>query len=78
MTLDVSGTGRSWCVVTSDGTIVSRHFTCRDYAIMEIERLKQAKKARPRNCLCCGAEFTSEGAHNRMCMDCRKQTEGMI
>lgn len=30
------------------------------------------KKAGPRPCLCCGAEFPSQGIHNRMCDDCRR------
>lgn len=25
----------------------------------------------PRNCLCCGSRFMSQGAHNRLCAVCR-------
>lgn len=30
-------------------------------------------KMQRRLCLCCGTEFASEGAHNRLCPRCRKQ-----
>lgn len=30
-----------------------------------------AKKRKVRPCLCCGRDFQSEGAHNRMCTPCR-------
>lgn len=34
-----------------------------------------ALKARCRRaCLCCGTAFLSEGAHNRLCHGCRKQS----
>lgn len=32
------------------------------------------RKTRPRECLCCGATFQSEGPHHRMCERCRKQS----
>jgi hypothetical protein len=28
----------------------------------------------PRSCLACGQTFDSEGAHNRLCLQCRKRT----
>jgi tRNA(Ile2) C34 agmatinyltransferase TiaS len=30
-----------------------------------------------RPCLCCGQGFKSEGAHNRMCDDCRRRAQAM-
>ena len=30
-----------------------------------------------RNCMCCGAEFDSQGPHNRLCSPCRKQDDGV-
>jgi hypothetical protein len=32
-------------------------------------------KAVTRPCLCCGAAFRSEGAHNRLCHDCRRRND---
>lgn len=34
-------------------------------------------KTSTRNCLCCGAEFASQGIHNRLCDPCRSAPPGM-
>ena len=33
--------------------------------------LRLEKRARAGHCLCCGNDFKSEGAHNRLCCRCR-------
>lgn len=44
----------------------------------EIEVARKAANLKPvktliKHCLSCGAKFASEGAHNRVCDDCRKE-----
>lgn len=36
-------------------------------------RLKPATRPGLRKCLCCGRDFMSEGAHNRLCLTCRQK-----
>ncbi len=33
-------------------------------------------KTTRRPCLCCGKDFNSAGAHNRLCSDCRRKDDG--
>jgi hypothetical protein len=38
-----------------------------------------SRKARgKRACMCCGTTFMSEGAHNRLCDVCRKNSPGLF
>jgi len=38
------------------------------------EGAAHANTRKVRKCLCCGREFTSEGAHNRLCGVCRSKS----
>lgn len=40
-------------------------------------RAKEIEKAR-RPCLCCGRIFLSQGAHNRLCDQCRRRDSGIL
>ena len=54
-------------------TAFDRSMTGDDEFRDELEALArrvQTRKTRP--CLCCGATFESEGAHNRLCERCRE------
>lgn len=37
-------------------------------------RISASFRLSTRKCMCCRAEFQSEGAHNRMCADCRRDS----
>lgn len=41
------------------------------------DRLERKAKRRVRPCISCCAEFMSEGAHHRMCKDCRSKASNM-
>ncbi len=45
-----------------------------DGQMAELQRDKRAARGRVRvrPCLTCGTDFESEGAHNRMCAECRR------
>ncbi|MDO9527120.1 MAG: hypothetical protein Q7J57_16535 [Gemmobacter sp.] len=36
-----------------------------------LQKLPATRQPRDRACLCCGTDFRSDGAHNRMCSSCR-------
>lgn len=42
----------------------------------KLSKLPAAKRPQRRYCLRCGAEFQSEGFHNRMCTCCRSSAAG--
>lgn len=46
-----------WCVHPSE-------------AEQRVDRIIARRKATVRACMCCGKEFLSEGAHNRLCTYC--------
>lgn len=66
--------GLGYFVFSPDGKRVSGP-TNRDHALLSRDHhqriFDQKAKRGPRKCLCCGQEFESEGAHNRMCNRCR-------
>lgn len=39
--------------------------------LLRLEKQDRQAKLLVRRCLCCGASFRSEGAHNRLCCRCR-------
>lgn len=39
-----------------------------------MERRTRAPAARTRPCMCCRQPFESEGIHNRLCTECRRQS----
>ena len=67
--------GQGYFVVSPSDVRVSGPYHSKENALTNRDaRQRQADaKARrgPRPCLCCGAVFESEGAHNRMCGPCR-------
>lgn len=42
-----------------------------------LERLQRQARIKRRPCLRCGATFTSEGAHNRLCNSCQQYAASM-
>jgi len=71
MTLDVRGSGRSWAVYHGDDRITG---FLGNYNLAAMVATSRERKLRlsTRACLCCGADFQSEGAHNRLCNPCRR------
>jgi hypothetical protein len=60
----------------------SRSFTTRkaaqEWLNKRLATLPPQRVPRERPCLCCQELFLSEGAHNRMCDDCRKLEDGPV
>ena len=73
----VRGSGASWDVVDPAGKII-RTFRHNYDAEQMAQRLTRLDRLKNRPCMCCGHTFSSEGPHNRLCVGCRKQTEGLI
>jgi hypothetical protein len=88
MTVETAADAREWrvrrsermggCydVVAPDGAIWGTYpSAAQASAICGTRMATEARKARlvTRPCLCCGASFESEGAHNRMCTLCRRK-----
>ena len=47
------------------------------YRRMEALGLREGQKPKTkRNCMCCRAEFLSDGPHNRLCTRCRHKDAG--
>lgn len=57
-------------VVNGAGAPVSPGFGTRLAALAWVERRAQAVPPKWRQCLGCGRDFHSEGAHDRMCPNC--------
>ncbi len=72
---DVEGTGSTFFVM-QDGKAVMGPFYNRWRAEDVRDELARKARLRKRPCLTCGAEFMSEGAHNRMCDRCRAGATG--
>ena len=75
--LDVRGSGSSWAVYRGASRI-SRYYSNHSMAETAAHGLERKARQQPRPCLCCGQTFPSEGAHNRMCTDCRRLDMGMM
>lgn len=69
---DVIFAGTKYIVVDAEGRQCSG-LGQRDAIVRKMERLEREARLKARPCLCCGATFASEGAHHRMCDDCRRQ-----
>lgn len=41
-------------------------------------KLPKTRQRRERACMCCGRDFMSDGAHNRLCDGCRKADGGPV
>lgn len=78
MSYDVSGSGFSWQVTDATGAQHGQTYRHNHDAFEFAKRLEKADQICARFCLCCRKDFQSEGAHNRMCIDCRKKSEGMM
>lgn len=68
----VQGSGAFWAVL--DGSKAVATFPVWWQADAHADRLERRARVRARACLTCGAEFKSEGPHNRMCAACRQQS----
>lgn len=73
-------TGRGWFVIDPEGVRQAGPFQCDNKALMSLEARQRAAdmaaKRMLRPCMCCGAEFHSEGIHNRLCGPCRLKSDG--
>lgn len=69
---------RGGFVVVRDGVELTGVITRDNEAKDTLEKMIKAKSYTVRPCITCRKEFTSEGAHNRMCVSCRNLSEGMI
>lgn len=69
-----------YAVLDREGRRVGDTFRFRAEAERKRDELQRAAdlkaKRGPRACLCCGATFTSEGIHNRLCTICRRRDAG--
>lgn len=73
----VLGTGRSFIIADGSGKSVNgKVYACHHTAQARAHRLENetrfAGQRRVRACMCCGIEFASQGAHNRLCGTCRR------
>jgi len=77
MKLSVKRTRFGWAVF-EDGARVSAEYALRERAEARMDRLAAARRParRDRPCLRCRSEFSSEGAHNRLCPRCRAHAGG--
>ena len=66
-----------WAIFNAQGERVSGFHTDRSTAEDACARLIKAASKQLRSCLCCGRNFQSEGAHNRLCDGCRRRTDEM-
>jgi hypothetical protein len=73
--------GGGYAVRAPDGRLGDVIFTFGHQAraaAKELQAVADAKALRgPRACMCCQAEFISEGIHNRLCDGCRKQRDSL-
>lgn len=68
----VKGCGHSFAVIDINGKQIGRTHRTPDKAHDALDRILKGRRTKTRTCLCCSIEFPSEGYHNRMCNDCRK------
>ncbi len=62
-------------VLDPSGCVAAR-YAHRDRAEAKADALTRAPhdRAKERPCMCCRRVFRSEGIHNRLCTECRRQT----
>ncbi|ANT39877.1 hypothetical protein RGUI_0806 [Rhodovulum sp. P5] len=67
-------------VVFDGGKRVGGQYSTHALAAARMENIQRAReraaRVRKRPCLCCGHVFDSEGAHNRLCPECRRKSAG--
>lgn len=65
-----------YLVIDPKGRVAARGFRAPDRAEAKAEALARTpdKRAGDRPCMCCRRVFRSEGIHNRLCTECRRQT----
>ena len=68
--LSVKRHGLGYCIMRGDEKI-SGTFASGDCAEMAVDRKRRKEALIDLPCITCGTHFGSEGAHNRMCDDCR-------
>ena len=74
-TIPVAGSHRPVYRVFDGSDAVSAICGTYQFAEMLIDRIEKERLERSfvtRTCMCCKAQFQSEGRHNRLCNDCRK------
>lgn len=59
---------------TSNGEVCGGAFHNRDLALSAMQRLEHEAGLQSRTCMTCDAKFQSEGAHHRMCDNCRRRS----
>lgn len=77
---NVQQVGRLWYVADAEG-VVSKGYTNRWWAeevAQDLQNKADGPKVVKRKCLCCPREFSSSGAHHRMCDTCRARPAGLI
>ena len=85
MTLEVLPFGHQFGIFDATGTMVAGPFTQRAWALKRCRLLLQdaglidptPEPGVRRKCMCCPAQFASEGPHNRLCPNCRHQVGGL-
>lgn len=68
-------TGRGYGVFAPSGVLLAvyRSYTAAEVRCDHEQAVADSKAKRgPRNCMCCGRQFTSQGIHNRLCDPCRR------
>lgn len=67
-----------WAVLDPDGARIGLLHSTKESAMRSRDshqrRADRARRAVVRPCMCCGHPFASEGIHNRLCTDCRRQS----
>lgn len=71
ISVEIRGSGTSWACFHG-GKQITNLQNSYDKACISALVAERRLKARPRHCLCCGAEFTSMGIGHRMCDACRE------
>jgi hypothetical protein len=74
--LTIARFGRAWAIFDGDRRISEPSHDDSKLAI-KIRRMERERRQTPRRCLCCTHWFRSEGAHNRLCTQCRNRPSDM-
>ena len=70
--LRMQGEGKTMGQIASALDRSERSVVCRLLKLAD-QLAKRKEKPKVRPCLCCQKSFTSAGAHNRLCLDCRRK-----
>lgn len=85
MSFEVLPFGHQFGMFDASNAVVAGPFTQRAWALRRRKMLLQAaglidpapEPGVRRKCLCCPAEFVSDGPHNRLCPHCRQHVGGL-